>query len=185
MSEQSENQRIGGRMRKAAEAKGIDAEEVATALGVTSETVYRMYLGKIAVSAARLRQFAHLVDVPVASLYQDEALDEEEAQAVAASLVRIFGDMMSGRTPDEAFDRETASPLWLNPRVREFLRSQADAMRAAIEHAAGMPWDALDGADKQRVLREFVQMVLPEEDLGLRRGAVGASEHSVPPPARA
>ena len=179
MDEVTQNQQLGGRMRRAAEASGVDAETVATALGVKSETVYRMYQGKITVSAARLRQFADLVGVPVASLYEDPK--PEEVQAVAEALVRIFGDLMSGRAPDEAFDRETASPLWLNPRVREFLNSQANAMRAAIERVAGRPWDAIDGAEKHRVLQEFVHMVLPEEDLGLLRGQAGNGERSAWP----
>jgi transcriptional regulator with XRE-family HTH domain len=169
MSEQTENERIGGRMRRAAEAKGIDAEAVATALGVKSETVYRLYQGKITITAARLKRFAALVGQPISSFYEEQQ-DVEAGQEVAATLVRIFGAMMAGRTPDEAYDLATGSPLWLNPTVREFLRSQADGMRAAIERVGGRPWDAIDGAEKQRVLQEFVRMVLPEEDLGLRRG---------------
>ena len=168
-----EKSRIGARMRKAAETKGISAEAVATSWGVKSETVYRTYQGIIAVTAERLGRFATLVGQPVGYFYQTEETELERSQELAAALVRIFGDMMAGRTPDEAYDRETGQPLWLNPEVRAFLQGQAAGMRAAIERVAGQPWDSIDGAQKQRVLQEFVRLLLPEEDLGLRRGQAG------------
>ena len=169
----TDNQRIGARMRGAAEAKGVSAEAVARDWGVRSETVYRTYQGIITVSAARLARFAELVGQKVSYFFETEEEDLERSQELASALVRIFGDLMSGRTPDEAYDRETNQPLWLNPEVRAFLQGQAEGMRAAIERSAGRPWDSIDGAEKQRVLQEFVRLLLPEEDLGLRRGESG------------
>lgn len=171
-------QRIGGRIGRALELAGMSKAHLARMVGVSPPTMGRYISGETEPAAEMVERIADALEVAPDFFYRE---DEETANAVAESLVRIFGDLMSGKEPDEAFDRETASPLWLNPRVREFLRSQAAAMRAAIERVAGRPWDSIEGADKQRVLQEFVHMVLPEEDLGLRRGESGGNERSLWP----
>src|SRR6266496_2260278 len=96
-------QEIGARIGEAVRLTGQTNRRFAKALGVSAPTLGRYITGETEPPAATMARIAELSGRPIAWFYQEQ--DVEAGQEVAATLVRIFGDLMAGRTPDEAYDR--------------------------------------------------------------------------------
>ena len=168
---------IGKRMERAREERGLTPTEMLKELqrlkvttSKQTSVISRWENGKMTPSRKVIAAYAEVTGRPADWFWLSSETGGEVAEELAAALVRIFGDVMAGRQPDEAYDNESGMPTWLNPRLRAWLRENAQAMREKIVQYAGRPWDAVEGAEKQRILSEFVRMLLPEEDLGMRRG---------------
>jgi transcriptional regulator with XRE-family HTH domain len=94
------DQTIGARITAMRRAKGLSQNDLGIAVGVTFQQIQKYEKGINRVGAGRLQQIAQCLDVPVATLFEDNAETAEQPQDLlllgtpgAVTLLKAFAEI--------------------------------------------------------------------------------------------
>ena len=132
LSKKDVDTHIGQRLRQRRTMMGLSQEAVARAVGITFQQVQKYEKGSNAMNAARLYEFAHFMNVPVAYFF--EGLDQSAASAGFAE------SESEGFDHKRVSDRESLEMMKAFKRIQEQVirKRLADLVRAVADNKAIM-----------------------------------------------
>lgn len=158
-------QRVGARMKQAAEDAGLNNREVGRLLDYSGTvTAARWYSGQSQPSFADMARFAELVGRPLHWFFMIEPEDDDWAAFVVDTLVSILFRLLSGEDPADATAGELGDPAAISPSVRRLLEESAEAAREELNDLCGGFLD-LPHAERRRRLRRIVNSYLDADAL--------------------
>lgn len=156
-------ERIGRRMKQAAEDSGLSAREIQRRLGYTgSSTLHRWFAGQSQPTFYDFFAFGQIVGKPFSWFFQIDEEADDTAAFVVDTVVSVLFRLLSGEDPADALAGELGDPAAVSPHFRRLLEESAEAAREELNSLAGGFLD-LAPAEQRRRLRRIVNSYLDPE----------------------
>ncbi len=153
MAESELAQRLGARMKAAAEEKGLNQTDVAEMMDRSKATVSRWFSGQQRPDMEDVQFFAQTVGVSEGWLWtgREDLTPAKLADTVAECLRRVA----LGEAPSAAFDSMTHEPWHLTPERRRVVDAAAEQLRGFV--TSSVPgWDSLSDHERRQALRRLL-----------------------------
>lgn len=146
---------IGARLKQAAKAAGMNADEVARRMGdVSPQTIYGWWRGNRQPDLVDLQRYAEVVGVEEGWFF-----DPERRRAAAADdfAVRCLWLVMEGQDFGAAYEQLTEGKGGLSPRERRMVSAGTEMLRDYVNRQED--WASLPAEERVRLLRRIVDAV--------------------------